>query len=165
MSTSTPEAQRPKSGYADRLSSIPETTGPHPAEWFKTNISNWSDISPFFTPQELKCRGSGTLLVYWPMLEAYNKLRAEGWLKPHRPNSFYRSPEYNRRIGGARRSRHLFSAVDIPRSAIPNVPGMLRRAVELGFSGFGCYPTFLHLDFRERPAVWPRNKKDNFPEW
>lgn len=74
--------------------------------------------------------------------------------------SGYRSPKYNRRIGGARRSQHMLAtAADI------KVPGLDPRDVKeaivtlikegkMDSGGIGLYKTFTHYDVRGRNARW-----------
>ena len=71
------------------------------------------------------------------------------WLgKPLIVRSAYRSPEHNRAVGGATRSRHLDGAAfDI--AMANHDPVAFEAAVrEVGFLGFGFYPRpgFIHVD-------------------
>lgn len=116
---------------------------------------DWEAMSPYFTPKEVACKGTGQVYVHVPALKGYNLLRSEGLLRAHSPNSAYRSPSHNRAVGGGRSSRHLAGAAhDIPRVAIPDVDAFLRRAKEIGFNGFGFYRSFIHIDFRATAAEW-----------
>ena len=80
--------------------------------------------------------------------------------KPIKINSGYRSPSYNRSIGGASRSQHLLGkAADIRVDGIS--PRELRGIIEelikdgrLNFKGIGAYTNFTHVDIRERRARW-----------
>jgi hypothetical protein len=69
-------------------------------------------------------------------------------------NSGYRSPAYNARIGGARRSQHMSgNAMDITWNGIniQNREEFIRIAVEQGFRGIGRYGTrFVHVDIGQR---------------
>jgi len=144
-----------------------EVWGPAPHTDFYSIVSKkrWRQVSPYFSPSELASKGDGYLLVHLPMLMAFNQVRKEGKITAHTPNSFYRSPPHNKNEGGSKRSRHMFSAVDVPRSAIPNVSAMLKRAAELGFNGFGRYNSFIHMDWRARPAIFPSSARASWPNW
>lgn len=131
--------------------------GPIPVSnvWQVISRAEWQEMSPFFSPNELACKGTGGLMLHVPALEAYNTLRAEGWLKPHSPTSAYRSPAHNKSVGGSKHSRHLAGAAfDIPRFAIVNYGTFEKQARALGFNGWGFYRSFIHIDFRARPDEW-----------
>lgn len=73
--------------------------------------------------------------------------------------SGFRTPEHNRRVGGAPASRHVVTsergvvAADVYcRSGSPRA---WRDALdELGAGGLGLYPTHVHADLRRRRARW-----------
>ena len=78
--------------------------------------------------------------------------------------SGYRSPEYNKRCGGVKRSQHLLAtAADIRASTYSSsdlqgvIIGMI-KAEELHQGGVGVYPTFVHYDVRGRAARWKGSK-------
>lgn len=77
--------------------------------------------------------------------------------KPLRVLSGYRSPAYNRRIGGARASQHMrFTALDLgtdkPALLYKILLDMRRDGKFKG--GLGMYPTFVHVDTRGTNANW-----------
>ena len=78
--------------------------------------------------------------------------------------SGYRSPAYNRRVGGVKRSQHLLAtAADIKvRNHSPaDVQGIVISMIksgELHQGGVGVYPSFLHYDVRGRAARWKGSK-------
>ncbi|MCD9147861.1 D-Ala-D-Ala carboxypeptidase family metallohydrolase [Pseudophaeobacter flagellatus] len=110
---------------------------------------------PNFSPLEMACRGSGALMVDFDAMDCLQALR-DDLGKPIYLNSAYRSPEHNRRVGGAEQSQHLRArAYDI--NLRNHDPRQLEAAAQkAGFSSFGTYPkqNFLHIDTREQPARW-----------
>lgn len=107
-----------------------------------------------FSPAEIACRGTGQIKLH---PEALDKLQALRDLlgKPLIVRSAYRSPEHNRAVGGAPRSKHMAGiAFDIAMSN--HDPARFEEAARaVGFQGFGHYPRagFMHIDLG--PArVW-----------
>lgn len=100
-----------------------------------------------FSPAEIACRGTGQLRLH---PEAMDKLQAlrDRLGKPLIVRSAYRSPEHNRAVGGATRSKHMEgTAFDIAMANHdPVVFEAAARAV--GFLGFGYYRRsgFMHID-------------------
>lgn len=134
-----------------------EQIGPVSQSELSQQISavDWEIMSPYFAPREVACKGTGMVYVHVPALKAYNALRAGGHVRAHSPNSAYRAPKHNRAVGGSSSSRHLAGAAfDVPRAAIPELTDFLLRAKALGFNGFGFYDSFIHIDFRAKPAEW-----------
>ena len=80
--------------------------------------------------------------------------------KPIRVISGYRSPKYNSRIGGARRSQHMLSkAADIKITGMSphEVKALIEELIRDGKmmkGGVGLYRTFTHYDVRGRNARW-----------
>lgn len=80
--------------------------------------------------------------------------------KPIRVISGYRSPSYNRRIGGAKKSQHMVAkAADI--KILGMHPDDVRKEVlalieegKMAAGGVGRYRTFTHYDHRGRNARW-----------
>lgn len=113
------------------------------AHWRDAPVETWQ--WPNFSPEELACRGTGKLLIHEGSLDMLQELRTKLG-KPLYINSAYRSPEYNEAIGGAAQSQHLVGrAFDV---SLRNInPGVLCiRAERIGFTGFGEYSDFLHID-------------------
>ena len=80
-----------------------------------TFYDHWRDVPesawrwPNFSPAEIACRGTGKLLVNDPALDKLQALR-DRLGKPLIVRSAYRSPEHNRAVGGATRSKHMDGA-------------------------------------------------------
>ena len=86
------------------------------------------------------------------MQEARNRLG-----KPIRITSAYRSPAYNKRIGGVSNSTHVrFNALDL----VTDKPAALYlllldlRREGLFKGGLGLYRSFVHIDSRGHNATW-----------
>ena len=89
-------------------------------------------------------------------------------LKSLKINSAYRDPETNKRIGGARKSRHLRGdAIDI------SVRGMstqerkrlIESLIAAGFKGIGVYRTAIHADLGGKRTWGPSYHSDSVPKW
>ena len=90
--------------------------------------------------------------------------------KPIRVISGYRSPKYNRRSGGARKSQHMKAkAADIKISGMTPVEVKelivsLIKEGKMHKGGIGLYKTFTHYDTRGWNARWyGRGVKDDRP--
>lgn len=118
-----------------------------------TYFAHWRDVPaslwrwPNFSPAEIACRGTGALRIHEEALDRLQALR-DRLGKPLIIRSAYRSPEHNRAVGGAPRSKHMDGmAFDIAMSN--HDPAAFEAAArEVGFLGFGFYPRsgFVHID-------------------
>ena len=95
-----------------------------------------------------------------PTLRVVDELRAS-FGKPCTILSSYRSPDYNRTVGGAALSQHLqFNALDIAFDGVSAkrvYDRLLQWRQEGRFvGGLGLYPSsgFVHIDTRGRNATW-----------
>lgn len=84
--------------------------------------------------------------------------------EPIRVISGYRHPEYNKKIGGAKKSQHMNArAADIkvagkaPAEVHRTVLQLIREGKMLQ-GGVGKYSTFVHYDTRGRAARWSGGK-------
>ena len=119
------------------------------AHW---QFDNW----PNFTLAEMACRHCGEIFI-WP--EFMERLQCARTLvaRPFRIHSAHRCSLHNARIGGAPLSQHLTLAVDI--GLVGHDPHFLYRACKTsGFTGFGFYHSFLHIDLG-RKRSWYSNTK------
>jgi hypothetical protein len=132
-----------------------------------TFYDHWRDVPERawrwhnFSPAEIVCRGTDKLLINEPARDKLQALR-DRLGKPLIVRSAYRSPEHNRAVGGATRSKHMDGAAfDI---AMTNHDPVAFEAAAraVGFLGFGFYPRsgFIHVDLG--PA---RQWGDRFPVW
>jgi zinc D-Ala-D-Ala carboxypeptidase len=108
---------------------------------------------PNFKPSEFDCKGTGTIAVDPSSLDKLQALRTRIG-RPFTIVSGYRSPQHNKAVGGAARSKHMEGiAFDVHMGGI-NQEGFVQEARKLGFTGIGYYDTFTHIDTRERKATW-----------
>lgn len=103
----------------------------------------WTD----FSPEEIACRGDGTIRVNEAALDALQALR-DRLGRPMIVHSAYRSPAYNRQVGGAVHSMHLQGAAFDISMANHDPHAFEAAARAAGFTGFGFYPrqNFMHID-------------------
>lgn len=122
------------------------------AHWSEIDLKQWNSLSPYFLPEEIACNSDGSLKVNKKALISLNKLR-EKFGGPLIINSGYRTPEWNRKVGGSVNSQHLKGiAFDIPIRNKEMGAKLEQLARELGAGGIGRYNTFIHIDWRERKA-------------
>ena len=116
------------------------------------------DIWPwtYFTPSEMACRHCGERYHNPVFMDRLTAARIDVG-RPFHILSAHRCALHNARIGGAPLSQHLRLAADV---AVSNhnrrhLLGACRRA---GFTGFGFYTSFLHIDLG-RPRHWFGSEK------
>lgn len=109
-----------------------------------------------FTRNELACKGTGTFVMNEVALDKLQAMR-DIVGKPFNITSAYRSPEHNKKVGGAPQSMHLQGrAFDIS-TQNHDKQELYDAAVQAGFTGFGFYKTFLHVD-DGKPRSWGSQK-------
>ncbi len=115
------------------------------ADWRDMPKSHWR--WPNFSAQEIACRGDGKIRINEPALDKLQALREKLGVPLTGPSA-YRSPAYNRRIGGAKQSMHLQGAAFDISMANHDPESFEAAARAVGFTGFGFYPrqNFMHVD-------------------
>ena len=97
-----------------------------------------------FTPAEIASKGDGSILIVPEALDRLEALRVR-LDKPLVILSAYRDPLHNARVGGAPLSQHKNGvAFDIRLDFERNE--LLIHARAVGFTGYGIYKTFTHID-------------------
>ena len=118
---------------------------------------NWDEARwPHFSRPELSCRHCGEYFHDIEFLDSLQALR-DRLQRAVRILSAHRCALHNARVGGAPLSQHLGMAVDVAIST-HNRRELVSSAREAGFTGFGYYVTFLHLDMG-RPRYWYGSEK------
>ena len=121
-------------------------------------------LSKNFKKSEFKCRdGTGVPDELMDnLLELVKNLQIirDHIDKPISVISGYRTPKYNRRIGGARRSQHMTAkAADLkvrgldPKDLREIIIGLIKEG-KIKKGGVGLYKNFVHYDVRGRNARW-----------
>ncbi len=116
-------------------------------------FADWRDVPetlwrwPEFSPEEIACRGDGKIQINEAALDKLQALRDRLGV-PLIVHSAYRSPDYNRRVGGVKQSMHLQGAAFDISMANYDPTAFETAARAIGFSGFGFYPrqNFMHVD-------------------
>lgn len=130
-----------------------------------------------FHPAEVASRGNNQVWVSKSMMTALDRVR-DDIRRPLHILSGYRDPAWNRRVGGARLSRHIHGdAIDIDLSGFSLHARYVLAwyLIDKGFTSFGSYgdrPGMLHADRRPRAAIWhhggcrqPRWLSQALQEW
>ena len=120
-------------------------------------------ISENFTMSEVACRDRDRTLPTGRELGGAEQaagimeaIRDHFGGRPITVNSWYRTPAYNRQVGGAKNSAHMRGhAVDFTVAGMTprQVQAALRKAIasgKLAMGGLGCYATFTHIDLGKR---------------
>jgi uncharacterized protein YcbK (DUF882 family) len=121
-------------------------------------------LTPNFYREEFDCRDGSKVPAH--LMPNVRELAANLQIlrneigEPIHINSGYRTPSYNKKVGGKPASQHLLAkAADI--TVKSKTPKQLAAIVEkmikdkrLWFGGIGIYPGFLHLDVRRSKARW-----------
>lgn len=112
-------------------------------------------VSANFKVREFKCNdGSDKILI---SAETVSKLQAAAdyFKKPIHINSAYRTPTYNKKVGGASQSQHVKgTACDIRVDGVPPVAVAAFFEAKYPQSGIGLYNNFVHIDSRGRKSYW-----------
>lgn len=110
------------------------------------------DRWPNFKAEKLACPLSQQLYLDPYSLDCLQSAR-HVIQKPFIINSAHRSIEHNKDVGGRPNSAHLQIAFDI--SLHKHDRNQLRRVLgNCGFTRFGLYQTFIHVDTRPHKATW-----------
>lgn len=130
-------------------------------------------ITPHFHTDEFACADGTPYPEAWiearlrPLCEALETLRKHLGEKAIVISSGYRTPAYNTRIGGAKRSKHtegIAADIVVPGLSASYVHERIVGLVAIGIlpqGGIGAYPSFTHYDLRGTPARWRGNRLGN----
>lgn len=127
-------------------------------------LNNFMQLSKNFYLEEFNCRdGTPVPAKFFDNVKtlASNLQVLRDFIgEPIHINSGYRTPEYNKKVGGKKNSQHLTaSAADIAcKSRTPKqLASVIERLIKEGKmrqGGIGIYPGFVHYDIRGVRARW-----------
>lgn len=113
-------------------------------------------VSANFKVKEFACNdGSDPIFISPSLVEVLQAIRNH-FGKPLYINSAYRTPTYNKKVGGATYSQHLYGkAADIRISGVtPKKIAEYAETLLPNTGGIGIYANFVHIDVREVKSRW-----------
>lgn len=113
-------------------------------------------LSNNFKVNEFRCKDNSDVIFIAPALVDILQTIRNHYGKAVHINSAYRTPTYNKKVGGATYSQHLYgTAADIRINGVK--PKDLAAYIETlmpNYGGIGIYPTFVHVDIRKVKSRW-----------
>jgi len=127
-----------------------------PEAWGGENWASENWAWPNFSLEEFACHHCGELYIWPEFLDRLQGARHRVG-RPFIILSGHRCSLHNARVGGAPMSQHLKLACDISIQG-HNRSALYEACVDAGFTGFGFYQNFLHVDLG-RPRRWWSGQK------
>lgn len=118
-----------------------------------------------FKVKEFACHdGSDLIKIDSDLVISLQNLR-EDLHTPITINSGYRTPEYNKKVGGAPRSQHIYGkAADIVAKDVKPLDVAIYAENDGSFiMGIGLYTTFTHVDTRKNKYYWDNRSGKEIP--
>ena len=113
-------------------------------------------LSVNFKVKEFACKDGSDVIFIAPELVAVLQSIRTHFNKPVNINSAYRTPTYNKKVGGATYSQHCYgTGADIRVTGVS--PKKVAEYVETlipNKGGIGIYSNFTHVDVREVKSRW-----------
>ena len=113
-------------------------------------------LSKDFRVREFRCKnGADPIFIDTALVELLQKIR-DHFGAPITINSAYRTPEYNKKIGGSTYSQHQYGkAADIVVKGVkPSDVAAYAEQLMPSYGGVGRYATFVHVDVRDEKSRW-----------
>ena len=134
---------------------------------FSLKIHGEQPVSKNIKVKECKCKdGSDTILCDVPFVQNFVQPIRDHFNKPIIVMSAFRTPEYNKKVGGTNNSYHMQGrAFDIRIDGVAPIE-IARHAEKLGIKGIILYDTgFVHIDSRNgitEKKYWAKKIKDTY---
>jgi uncharacterized protein YcbK (DUF882 family) len=125
-------------------------------EYYSKKKDGNTYIAKNFKVKEFACNdGSDVIFISPELVMILQKVR-DYFGKPVIINSAYRTPTYNKRVGGATYSQHLYGcACDIRINGVsPKEVAKFVETLLAGRGGIGIYSNFTHIDVRATKSRW-----------
>lgn len=113
-------------------------------------------VTTNFKVREYACKdGSDPVFIADDLKNLLQKIR-DHFGKAVTINSAYRTPTYNKKVGGAEDSQHMYGlAADIVvKGVAPKTVAAYAEKLLPNTGGIGIYDTFTHVDVRKKKARW-----------
>ena len=113
-------------------------------------------LSANFKVREFACKdGSDVIFISDGLVQVLQAIRLH-FNKPVTINSGYRTPAYNKKVGGETYSQHLYgTAADIVvKGVAPKDVAEYDETILVGMGGIGIYKSFTHIDVRKTKSRW-----------
>lgn len=113
-------------------------------------------VAKNFTVKEFQCKDKSDVILIDPELVVILQHIRDYFGKPVVINSGYRTPTYNKKIGGATYSQHQYgTACDIRITGVkPETIAKYAETLLLETGGIGIYKNFVHIDTRVKKSRW-----------
>ena len=113
-------------------------------------------LSANFKVREFACKdGSDVVFISEGLVQVLQAIRLH-FNKPVTINSGYRTPAYNKKVGGETYSQHLYgTAADIVVKGVePRDVAAYAETILPNTGGIGIYSNFVHVDVRAKKSRW-----------
>lgn len=129
------------------------------ARIYSKSLEGDKSLTSSFKVREFACNDGSDVILIHPALPSVLQNIRNQFGKPIIINSGYRTPEYNKKVGGATRSQHCYgTAADIVVDGVS--PASVAAAAEKALKemdypgGIGLYKSFVHVDVRSKRYRW-----------
>lgn len=115
-----------------------------------------TELTKNFKVREFACKdGSDVIFISMDLVEILQKIR-DHFGKAVTINSAYRTVAYNKKVGGATYSQHLYGgAADIVVKGVsPKAVANYAETLMPKYGGIGIYASFTHVDVRANRSRW-----------
>ena len=120
------------------------------------SLDGGKSVSANFRVREFACKdGADIIPIDMELVKVLQNVR-DHFHAPVNINSAYRTPTYNKKVGGAKASQHMRgTAADITVTGVsPAKVYEYLTGLYPGKYGIGRYKTFTHIDTRPNKARW-----------